>query len=75
MTIMDTKSELISIVKDYVEIPENEIDTTLGLKFIGLNSFVVLSMVSEIEDHFNVSIPDSKLMEFKTLDDIIAYIG
>ncbi|MBO4499435.1 MAG: acyl carrier protein [Bacteroidaceae bacterium] len=72
---MDKKSELISIVKDYVDVPANEIDTSLGLKFIGLNSFVVLSMVSAIEDRFNVSIPDSKLMEFKTLDDIIEFLG
>ncbi|MCQ2178398.1 MAG: acyl carrier protein [Bacteroidales bacterium] len=72
---MDIKQELLDIVKDYVDVPVGEIDTALGLKYVGINSFVVLSMVSNIEEHFNISIPDSKLMEFATLDDIIEFIG
>lgn len=72
---MDIKQELLDIVKDYVDVPVGEIDTSLGLKYVGINSFVVLSMVSNIEEHFSISIPDSKLMEFATLDDIIEFIG
>lgn len=71
---MNVKEELLSIVTDYIDTPIDKIDTSVGLKFIGLNSFVVLSMVSEIENHFNISIPDSKLPEFGTLDDIVKYI-
>lgn len=71
---MDIKQELLDIVKDYVDVPAGEIDTSIGFKYVGINSFVVLSMVSNIEEHFGISIPDSKLMEFATLDDIIAFI-
>ena len=72
---MDIKQELLDIVKDYVDVPAKEIDTALGFKYVGINSFVVLSMVSNIEEHFNISIPDSKLMEFTTLDDMIEFIS
>lgn len=71
---MDIKSELISVIKDYTDVPSGEIDTSLGLKFLGINSYVVLSMISEIENRFNVSIPDSDLYNFQTLDDIIGYL-
>lgn len=71
---MDIKKDLLEIVNDYVEMPAQEIDTSVGLKFIGLNSFVILSMVSAIEEHFNISIPDDKLSGFNTLDDIVRFI-
>lgn len=71
---MNVKEELLDIVTEYIDTPKDMIDTSVGLKFIGLNSFVILSMVAEIEEHFNISIPDTKLPEFNTLDDIIQYI-
>ncbi|MCQ2074499.1 MAG: acyl carrier protein [Bacteroidaceae bacterium] len=71
---MDVKEELLDIVTEYIDTPKDRIDTSVGLKFIGLNSFVTLSMVAEIEEHFGISIPDNKLPEFSTLDDIIGYI-
>ncbi len=71
---MDVKEELLDIVTEYIDTSKDKIDTSVGLKFIGLNSFVMLSMVAEIEEHFNISIPDTKLSEFNTLDDIIRYI-
>ena len=72
---MEIKEELLDIVTEYIDTPKDKIDTSVGLKFIGLNSFVILSMVAEIEEHFNISIPDTKLKEFNTLDDIVNYIG
>jgi len=72
---MEVRNELIGIISDYVEIPADSIDTSENLKFsAGLDSFATLSMISSIEDRFNLSIPDSKLAEFKTLDDIIGYV-
>lgn len=72
---MSIKEEVLSIVQEYVEIPIDEIDTADGLKFAsGLDSFGVLSMISEIEERFNIKVPDTKLMELKTLDDIIKFV-
>lgn len=72
---MSIKEEVLSIVQEYVEIPVDEIDTADGLKFAsGLDSFGVLSMISAIEERFDIKIPDSKLMDLKTLDDIIKFV-
>lgn len=72
---MSIKEEVLSIVQEYVEIPIDEIDTADGLKFAsGLDSFGVLSMISAIEERFDIKIPDSKLMDLKTLDDIIKFV-
>lgn len=72
---MDIKEELFEILQDYIDVPSEEIDLDESLKMAsGLNSFVFLSMVSTIEEHFGVQIPNDKLVEFKTLNDIIRWI-
>lgn len=72
---MDIKAKLLTIVDDYVDIDAAHIDTSKPLKFAcGINSFVMLAMVSAIEEEFDVRIPDEKLYEFKTLDDIIEFL-
>ena len=72
---MDIKKELLEIVGEYVDTPTEEIDINDGLKFAtGLDSFVMFSLIGNIEDHFMVTIPSEKLLEFKTLADIIAFL-
>ena len=71
---MNVKEELLNVVRDYMDAPESEIDTSIGLKYSGLNSYAVLAMVSAIEDRFDVSISDETLRSFNTLDDIISYL-
>lgn len=72
---MNVRAELVEIISEYVEIPAEVINTSESLKLgIGLDSFATLSLISSIEEHFNIAIPDDKLHEFKTLDDIIAYV-
>ena len=72
---MDTKEQLLGVIKDYVEIPVEEIDMNEGLKFLnGVDSFVMLSIINSIEESFSIQIPNEKLYDFKTLNDIAAYI-
>ena len=72
---MNVKEELLDIVSEFTGIPVGEISTSEGFKLsCGLNSFMLFSMVSTIEEHFGISIPNSALMKFQTLDDIIAYV-
>ena len=40
----------------------------------GLDSFVFIEMISAVEEHFNIRIPNSDLLGFQTLDDMIHYI-
>lgn len=73
---MDIRKELLEILSDYVDIPAEGIDTSEGMKFSsGLDSFGLMSMISSVEEHFDVSISDEDLLNFKTLDDIILFIA
>jgi len=72
---MNVKEELFEILQDYIDVPSEEIDIDESLKMAsGLNSFVFLSMISTIEEHFGIQIPNEKLIGFKTLNDIIHWI-
>lgn len=72
---MDTKETLLDIIREYVDVPADEINTDQAFKTaMGVDSFVFMAMISSIEERFNLSIPNSDLLTFKTLDDIIAYI-
>ena len=45
------------------------------LNDIGLDSLDTLEMVMEVEKHFNLSIPDEDVEEFKNVGQIVDYIG
>ena len=63
------------IISEYVDVPVSNIDSNMSLKGdIGIDSFGLISMVNEIESAFDVSIPDSALSDFQTLNDMYAYI-
>lgn len=72
---MDIRQDILEIITEYIDTPIGEIDTSEGMKTgCGINSFMLFSMISNIEEHFGISIPNSTLMQFKTIDDIINYI-
>lgn len=67
-------TELKEIVQDYVEL-DNEFSEEMSLQGdIGLDSFGLISMVCQIEKHFNVRIPDHELPNFLKLTDLVVYL-
>ena len=72
---MDIKEQLISVVQDYIDFPASEIDPDLPLrKVAALDSFVLIELISSIEERFGLSIPNEDIKEFKTLNDMIHYL-
>lgn len=66
----------MEIVGEYVEIPEDGIDGDTSLKLsAGMDSFVLLSMVAAVEEHFNIRIPNESLADLKTLNDFTVLIN
>lgn len=64
-------NELKDIISEYVGVPSNEIQTDMSLLGdIGLDSFGMISLITAIEDTFEVSIPECALPNFQTLDDL-----
>ena len=73
---MDIRKELLDILQDYVEAPIEEIDTAGSFREEGaVDSFVFIEMVSAIEEHFGISIPNADLIGFRSIDDIVAYLA
>lgn len=73
--IMDTQKELLDIIREFVELPEEGVNLDDGFRTaVGLDSFIFLSMISSIEEHFGIAIPNSDLACFSTLGDIVSYI-
>ncbi len=63
------------IISEYVDIPEDNIDMGMSLQGdIGLDSFSLISMLVEIENEFEIEIPEYELRNFQTLGDMYAYI-
>ncbi len=68
-------TQLVEIVKEYVEIDESKItkDTNLIMD-LGIDSFTLSEIACEIEDEFDIEIPDNKMHELKTVGDVISFI-
>lgn len=72
---MNAKTEVLEILSNYIDTPVETIDTSMDLKFSAcIDSFVMLSFVGAVEEHFNVIIPNEKLCKMTTLDDIIELV-
>ena len=73
---MDIKRDFLSILQDYVDFPVEEIQTSEPFKAVsGIDSFVMMEIVNSIEDHFSIAIPNNDLVHFRSVDDIVGYIG
>lgn len=69
---MDIIKEIIS---QFTDLPINEIDENMSLQGdIGLDSFSMISMLVELENAFNVEIPNQELQNFQTLTDLCNYV-
>ena len=60
------------ILVEYVEIPREEITEEAKLVGnLGLSSLDVMDVVVAFEDEFNVKIPDRKLLQIVTVEDMM----
>lgn len=67
--------ELREIICEYVDVKAE--DVTEDARFIedlGFNSFDFMSMVGEIEEHFDIEVEEREVVNIKTVGDAIAYI-
>ena len=72
---MNTKTQFLNILQAYVDFPTEEIPTDKPFKAVaGIDSFMLIELISSIEDCFGFSIPNKDLQQFKTINDIVGYI-
>ncbi len=76
MSTKEIENHLSDIICNYVDLSTVKLscDSSL-LNDIGIDSFSLISIVTDIEDHFNICINDEDLISFSTFNDIISYIS
>ena len=68
--------KLQEIIRKYTDAEEIVVTADmLILSDLGLNSFEVVEMICEVEETFNIEIPDRAISGFKTVQDVMDYIA
>ena len=71
--MLDTLKKIISM---YTDINPDEIPPESDIRNdLGLNSLTLMNLVVEIEDHYNIEIPEDIAVEFETVGDVLGYLG
>lgn len=67
--------KLLTIVKDYVDIDAATVSNESNFMMdLGIDSFTLSEIACEIEDEFDIEIPDNKMHELKTVGDVVSFI-
>ncbi len=70
--MLETLKEIITM---YADIDPDEINENSSLRSdLGLNSLVLMNMIVEVEDHYDIEIPEEDIMNFDTIGDVIEYL-
>ena len=69
------KDKVISIIAKVLEVPENEIELDMGIGDIpSWDSFHHLTIISEIQDEFDITFNVKDLMKIENVADLISLI-
>ena len=68
-------NKLVDIICEYVEVePENVKPESRFIEDLGFTSFDFMSMLGELEDEFDVEIPDEQAEHIRTVGELVSYI-
>lgn len=71
---MDTFEKVCDIISRRFELNEIKISTDTTWEEIGADSIDLVDLISEIEDEFEISIPDEAIEDLKTVGDVAKLI-
>lgn len=70
--MLDTLKKIISM---YTDINPDEITNESDIRNdLGLNSLTLMNLVVEIEDHYDIEIPEDDAVNFETVGDVLKYL-
>ncbi|MBQ9141626.1 MAG: acyl carrier protein [Lachnospiraceae bacterium] len=68
--------DLKEIICQYVEVDEDKItEDSRFMEDLGFNSYDFMSLVGEVEEHFDVEVEESEVVQIKTVKDAMDYIS
>lgn len=73
---MSNSEKIIDVInsaleKNYINLKINNSNLDKQMKETGIDSIVVISIVTEIEEKFSIVLPDDELMSLKTPRDLL----
>ncbi len=67
----NTADRVIAIVADYKEKPEDEITSETTLDELEMDSLDAMNLIFELEEEFDIEVPDDKVTEMKTIGEMV----
>lgn len=73
----EERKEIINIISKLTKISKDVIAKSSGTHFTesGIDSFALVEIIFEIENKFNVSIPQDSLISVKSVDDLVGLVA
>ena len=70
------KEEVIKIIASVAEVPEERINLNTNLiADLDLESLDLVTLVSEIENKYELEIPDKEIKKIQTVEDIVNFLS
>ena len=70
------KEEIIKIIAGVAEVPEESINLkTNSIADLDLESLDLVTLVSEIENKYQLEIPDKEIKKIQTVEDIVNFLS
>ena len=70
------KEEVIKIIASVAEVPEESINLNTNLiADLDLESLDLVTLVSEIENKYELEIPDKEIKKIQTVEDIVYFLS
>ena len=64
-----------SIILEYVDLDPDTLTADTSLRGdLGLNSFILVNLITAIEEEFDVEIPENEIRSFHDLGDLVHYL-
>jgi acyl carrier protein len=70
----DTAERTIAVIAKFREIPEDQITVDTSLEELKMDSLDGLNLIFELEEEFDIMIPDDKALQMKTIGEMVAGI-
>jgi len=75
--VVSEKKEIINIISKLTKIAEDTINKNSSMHFTesGIDSFALVEIIFEIENKFDISIPQDSLFSVKNVDELVKLVG
>ncbi len=74
MTIDQLKKEIFSVIRESTETEVELTNDTHIVNEMGLSSIETMMLISDLDQHFGINIPTSRLRDVRTIRDLVQVV-